>query len=85
MTKIVGKSLLGRNVVSDRGTVLGKLSDLSIETTAGKVMMLIIKPGRDINSRFFRLNDKGEMLIPFTAVKAVRDVLIVKESGIPRA
>lgn len=85
MTKIVGKSLLGRNVVSDRGTVLGKLSDLSIETTAGKVMMLIIKPGRDINSRFFRLNDRGEMLIPFAAVKAVRDVLIVKESGIPRA
>lgn len=85
MAVIVGKGLLGRNVVSDRGTVIGKLSDLSLETTAGKVMMLIIKPGRESEAGYFRLNERGEILIPFTAVKAVRDVLIVKESGIPRS
>lgn len=85
MAKILGKSLIGRNVVSDRGTVIGKLIDLSIETIAGKVMMLIIKPGKDIDAKYFRLNDKGEMLIPFTAVKAVKDVLIINEGGIPRS
>ena len=84
MVKIVGKSLIGRNVVSDRGTVIGKLVDMSIETLAGKVMMLIIKPGHDINPKYFRLNDRGEILIPFTAVKAVKDVLIINEGGIPR-
>ncbi|MDP6612916.1 MAG: PRC-barrel domain-containing protein, partial [Candidatus Hydrothermarchaeota archaeon] len=84
MVKIVGKSLIGRNVVSDRGTVIGKLVDMSIETLAGKVMMLIIKPGHDINPKYFRLNDRGEILIPFTAVKAVKDVLIISEGGIPR-
>jgi sporulation protein YlmC with PRC-barrel domain len=85
MGRIVGKSLVGRNVVSDRGTVIGRLSDLSIETKAGKVMMLIIRPGKDIDTSYFRLNDKGEILIPFTAVKAVKDVLIINEGGIPRA
>lgn len=85
MTKMVGKSLLGRNVVSDRGTVIGRLTDLSIETLAGKIMMLIIKPGKDIDARFFRLNERGEILIPFTAVKAVKDVVIINEGGIPRA
>lgn len=85
MAKIAGKNLIGRNVVSDRGTVIGKLVDLSIETMAGRVMMLIIKPGRDIESKFFRLNERGEILIPFTAVKAVKDVLIISEGGIPRA
>lgn len=85
MTKMVGKSLLGRNVVSDRGTVIGRLTDLSIETLAGKIMMLIIKPGKDIDARFFRLNERGEILIPFTAVKAVKDVIIINEGGIPRA
>ena len=85
MARIVGKSLIGRNVVSDRGTVIGRLTDLSIETTAGKVMMLIIKPGKDIDSKYFRLNERGEILIPFTAVKAVKDVLIISEGGIPRA
>ena len=84
MAKIMGKSLIGRNVVSDRGTVIGNLIDMSIETLAGKVMMLIIKPDRDINPRHFRLNDRGEILIPFTAVKAVKDVLIINEGGIPR-
>ncbi len=85
MTKITGKSLLGRNVVSDRGTVIGKLVDLSIETVAGKVMMLIVKPDKSIETKYFRLNERGEILVPFTAVKAVKDVLIITDGGIPRA
>lgn len=85
MTKIIGKSLIGRNVVSDRGTVIGKLIDLSIETLAGKVMMLIVKPDKSIDTKYFRLNERGEILIPFAAVKAVKDVLIINEGGIPRA
>jgi sporulation protein YlmC with PRC-barrel domain len=83
--KIIGKSLLGMNVVSDRGTVIGKLADLSIETMGGKVMMLVVKPDKSIDTRNFRLNERGEMLIPFTAVKAVKDVLIITEGGIPKA
>jgi len=85
MAKAVGKSLLGRNVVSDRGTVIGRLSDLSIETLAGKIIMLIVKPDKDADARFFRLNERGEILIPFTAVKAVKDVIIINEGGLPRA
>ncbi len=85
MAKITGKSLLGRNVVSDRGTVIGKLVDLSIETIAGKVMMLIVKPDKSIDTKYFRLNERSEILIPFTAVKAVKDVLIITDGGIPRA
>lgn len=85
MAKIVGKSLLGRNVVSDRGTVIGKLIDLSIETMGGKVMMLIVRPDKSIDTKYFRLNERGEILIPFTAVKAVKDVVIINEGGIPRA
>ncbi len=85
MTKIMGKSLLGRNVVSDRGTIIGKLVDLSIETVAGKVMMLIVKPDKSIEKKYFRLNEREEIIIPFTAVKAVKDVLIITDGGIPRA
>ncbi len=81
--KVAGRDLIGRNVVSDRGTVIGKLSDISIETSGGKVTMLIVKPGKDIDTKRFRLSESGELLIPFKAVKAVKDVLIVNESGIP--
>ncbi|MFQ5974992.1 MAG: PRC-barrel domain-containing protein [Candidatus Hydrothermarchaeales archaeon] len=82
---ITGKSLLDRNVVSDRGTVIGRLVDLSIETKAGKIIMLIIKPGKEIDVSNFRVNEKGEIYIPFTAVKAIKDVVIINEGGIPRA
>jgi|TARA_B100000959_G_C14863789_1_gene575371 sporulation protein YlmC with PRC-barrel domain len=84
MARIFGKQLVGRKVVSDRGTIIGRLSDLSIETLAGKVIMLIISPDSDIDAQNFTLNDNGEILIPFNAVKAVKDVLIISESGIPR-
>jgi len=83
MGKVAGRDLIGRNVVSDRGTVIGKLTDVSIETSGGKVTMLVVKPGKDINTGRFQLSEEGDILIPFTAVKAVKDVLIVNESGIP--
>jgi len=85
MAKIMGKSLVGRNVVSDKGTVIGRLIDLSMETISGKILMLIIKPGRDIDPAKFRLSENKEILIPYTAVKAVKDVVIVNESGIPKS
>lgn len=85
MAKIMGKSLVGRNVVSDKGTVIGRLLDLSLETISGKILMLIIKPGRDIDPARFKLSENKEILIPYTAVKAVKDVVIVNETGIPKA
>jgi len=85
MTKIEGKALLTRNVVSDRGTVIGRLTDLSIETRSGKVTMLVVKPSNEIDARLFKTSEYGEIYIPFNAVKAIKDVIIVNETGIPRA
>jgi len=85
MTRIEGKSLLRRNVVSDRGTVIGKLTDLSMETRSGKVTLLVVKPSSEIDARALKTNEYGEVYIPFNAVKAIKDVIIVNESGIPRA
>ncbi len=81
--KVLGKSLIGMNVVSDKGTVIGRLEDIAIETTSGRVVMLVVKPHRDIDTKKYEVNERGELLIPFTAVKAVRDVLIINEGGIP--
>lgn len=85
MTKIEGNALLSRNVVSDRGTVIGKLTDLSMETRSGKVTMLIVKPSNEIDVRMFQTSEYGEIYIPFNAVKAIKDVIIVNETGLPRA
>ncbi len=81
--KVLGKSLIGMNVVSDKGTVIGRLEDIAIETTSGRVVMLVVRPHRDIDVKKYEINEKGELLIPFTAVKAVRDVLIINEGGVP--
>jgi len=83
--RVVGKSLIGRNVVSDRGMVIGKLIDLSLEPMSGKVTTLIVEPSKDVNPKLFQLNEQGELIIPFTAVKAIKDVIIISEGGIPRA
>lgn len=83
MSKVAGRDLVGRNVVTDRGTVIGRLIDISIEPSGGKVTTLVVKPGKDVGAKRFRVSEGGDILIPFTAVKAVKDVLIVNESGIP--
>jgi sporulation protein YlmC with PRC-barrel domain len=85
MTKIESKALLTRNVVSDRGTVIGKLTDLSMETRSGKVTMLVVKPSGEVDVKLFKTNEYGEIYIPFNAVKAIKDVIIVNETGLPKA
>lgn len=85
MTKIEGKALLHRNVVSDRGTVIGKLMDLSMETRSGKITMLVVKPSGEIDAGMYKTNETGEIFVPFNAVKAIKDVIIINESGLPRA
>lgn len=76
--------LLNKNVVSDRGTIIGKLSDIGVETKSGRVTMLMVKPSDEINPADFERDSEGNVHIPFSAIKAIKDVVIVSEAAMPR-
>lgn len=79
----IGK-LLNKNVVSDKGTIIGKLRDMEIESGSGRIIMLVVKPGPEINPSDFETDAQGNINIPFSAIRAIRDVIIVSEAIMPR-
>lgn len=76
--------LLNKNVVSDKGTIIGKLKDMEIESSSGRIIMLVVKPGPEINPNDFETDAQGNVHIPFSAIRAIRDVIIVSEAIMPR-
>ncbi len=72
------KQLRGMKVITDRGLELGKVEDLLIDEGSGKVSHICVKPA---SSGMFRSipKDKGQLLIPYSAVLAVREFMIISE------
>jgi sporulation protein YlmC with PRC-barrel domain len=72
------KQLQGMKVITDRGLEVGRVEDLLVEETSGKIVSVCVKP---VSGDIFRNlpRDKGQLLLPYTSVLAVREFMIVSE------
>lgn len=68
----------GMKVITDRGLEVGRVEDLLIEETSGKILSVCVRP---VSGDLFKNlpKDKGQLLIPYSAVLAVREFMIVSE------
>ncbi|MFA5381714.1 MAG: PRC-barrel domain-containing protein [Candidatus Micrarchaeia archaeon] len=74
---IIAKQLAGKRIVSGDGEELGKLIDLTVEEATGKLSELMIEPNPDsITVRQLKRSD-GLVLVPYSAVLAVSDFIII--------
>ncbi|MCC7552198.1 PRC-barrel domain-containing protein [Candidatus Micrarchaeota archaeon] len=74
---IIAKQLAGKRVVSGDGEELGKLIDLTVEETTGKLSELMIEPNPDsITVRQLKRED-GLVMVPYASVLAVSDFIII--------
>lgn len=71
------KKLQGMKVITDRGSEVGRVEDLLVDENSGKVVSVCVKPAQNIFKNVPK--DKGQLLIPFSAVLAVREFMIVSE------
>ncbi len=72
------KQLQGMKVITDRGLEVGRVEDLLVDETSGKIVSVCVKP---VSGETFRNlpRDKGQLLLPYTSVLAVREFMIVSE------
>lgn len=72
------KQMQGMKVITDRGLEVGRVDDLLIEETSGKILSVCVRP---VSGDLFKNlpKDKGQLLIPYSAVLAVREFMIVSE------
>jgi sporulation protein YlmC with PRC-barrel domain len=82
--RVRGKDLIGKIVVSEEtGRKFGVVGDISFITESGELMNLIIaEPTKHASELELPKDERGRILIPFSAVKSVGDFVIVAERDI---
>ncbi len=81
--KNFSKDIIGKTVVSKNGKTYGNVSDVEFETRSGELIHIILK-NPTVNAEKLELekDQAGQMKIPFSAVIAVGDFLVVAEEDI---
>ncbi len=82
--RVRGKELLGKIVVSEeRGRKFGVVGDITFVTESGELLNIVLaEPTRYTEELDLPKDEKGRILIPFSAVKSVGDFVIVAERDI---
>ena len=77
------KQLLGKTVVSKTGKRFGEVGDIVFETKSGELIHVVLDNPTSYTQKLELEKDKsGNILIPFSAVIAVGDFLVVAEEDI---
>ncbi|MBD3209075.1 PRC-barrel domain-containing protein [Candidatus Woesearchaeota archaeon] len=81
--KKFSKQLIGKTVVSKTGKRFGEVGDLVFETGSGELIhIILVNPTQYAKKLELEKTKEGEPLIPFSAMIAMGDFLVVAEEDI---
>ena len=81
--KKFSKQLIGKTVVSKTGKRFGEVGDIIFETRSGELIHIILANPTPYTEKLELEKDKeGHILIPFSAVIAMGDFLVIAEEDI---
>jgi sporulation protein YlmC with PRC-barrel domain len=70
--------LSGKTVMTEDGQVLGVLDDFVVDTKTGRILSLVVAPAESVETRLFKTDPKGRLLLSFRSLKAVKDVIVTQ-------
>ncbi|MCL5679767.1 MAG: PRC-barrel domain-containing protein [Candidatus Marsarchaeota archaeon] len=74
---IIGRQLVGKKVVTNDGFDVGRFVDADISPITGKINAFIVEPNMDSNIANKLKIDSGQIRVPYNAVQAVNDYIVV--------
>lgn len=81
--KHYSKELLGKTIVSKSGKKFGEVGDMIFEVGSGELIHLMLKnPTVYTDKMELEKTKDGQILIPFSAVMATGDYIVVAEEDI---
>lgn len=81
--KKFSKQLIGKTVVSKTGKRFGEVGDIIFETRSGELIhMLLSNPTPHTEKLELEKDKEGRILIPFSAVIAMGDFMVIAEEDI---
>ncbi len=75
--KVFESELRGKTVMSKEGGYLGVLRNVSANVATGDLVAIHVEPAEDVDARLYTQDEQGRLQFAFTAIKAVRDVVVV--------
>lgn len=81
--KVYSKQLIGKTVVTKSGKKFGIVGNITFETRTGELMQIVLKnPTTYVDQLELEQDKSGNWLIPFSAVVAAGDFVVVAEEDI---
>jgi len=81
--KRFSKQLIGKTIVSKTGKKFGEVGDIIFETKTGELIhMVLVNPTSYTEKLELEKDKKGQILVPFSAVIAVGDFMVIAEEDI---
>ncbi len=81
--KKFSRALLGKTVVSKSGKKFGEVGDITFEAKTGELIHLVLRNPTAYTDKLELEHDKdNNLLIPYSAVIAIGDYLVVSEEDI---
>jgi sporulation protein YlmC with PRC-barrel domain len=81
--KVYSKELLGKTIVSKSGKKFGEVGDLIFEVGSGELIHLLLRNQTTYTDKMeLEKTREGQVLIPFSAVIASGDFIVVAEEDI---
>jgi len=81
--KRFSKELIGKTVVSKTGKRFGMVGDIIFETRSGELIHLVLSDPTQYTEKLQLERDKeGNILIPYSAVIATGDFMVIAEEDI---
>jgi sporulation protein YlmC with PRC-barrel domain len=82
--RVRSRKLVGKVLVSEEtGKKFGVVGDLDFIVESGELInIVLVEPTKHTNELNLQEDDKGRVLVPFSAVKSVGDFVIVSEKDI---
>ncbi len=81
--RYVSREIIGKTVVSKTGRKFGSVGDIIFETRSGELIHLVLVNPTPTAQKLQLEKDKdGSLLVPFSAVIAIGDVVVVSEEDI---
>jgi sporulation protein YlmC with PRC-barrel domain len=77
------KEVLNRSVVTKEGKKLGIVKDITFETRSGELMHVVLKDITPYSNQLsLERSNQGEVLIPYNAIIAIGDFVVVSEEDL---
>lgn len=81
--KKFSKQIIGKTVVSKSGKRFGEVGDIIFETRSGELIHIVLNNPTQYSNKLELERDKeGHILIPFSAVMAMGDFMVISEEDI---